>query len=253
MAFYRERILHDQKIWLVFVLVLLIVNSDLWFLIVQRQNLVSYLNPFLAASSIGHYAHRMISWLLPAYLFLGPAGWYERDHRTGLDTIVIPKLTKNRYFQLNLWSSFLTVFIIFLVVLTVNFVISTTVFANGTGDPFGGPSQWKGYGFPDLILEFAHPIIANFAYIFAWSLLAGLYSALISAFSFVFPKRSYMFFIAVLLWFIAITGDYSVLLAVQPFTEYAITFQLILYAVYIASYSLLIYVCYRYVVKRDVL
>lgn len=172
---------------------------------------------FLSAATIGHVTQILLLWFLPLYLLILTGIDSVEDAKTGYRSILIAKTGKQTYLRTKLKFSFLTSFLILFLGLSLNFIICQIVFRKGTYIPFDEGSM------PDSLLfhmSFAHPELANLAFILVVALLAGLISMVGTMLSIVARDKRIVFPVVFALWFGPILPKNSLMLVTQPFAEY---------------------------------
>ena len=190
----------------------------------------------------------LIMWLIPAYLMLTGASWFHIDEKNKTSTILASKFGKRKYLLEYLGSVFISAFLLFFLNLIINYVFSyilnygNTYFASMTS-----VNEEKGL----ILWQYMHPMITNLIYMCTTSIMISLYAVFMSCLSLYFDKISFVFLLSFSLWLVLISGQYSILLTTQPFTEYSIYHQMKIYLACLFVLGISSYFLYRYRVKKD--
>jgi len=225
------------------------MTSDLIILNRQIPELFQYnQSTFLAGNSFGHYMQMALLWLLPVYLMLSTSSWFCIDCKNQTHKILILKFGKKKYLKFYLLTVFLSNFFVFFINFLINYLLAFIINNSGKFSPYGINFNLDG---SDLALQLNHPIISNLIFIVITCLLIGIFSVFISCISFIFSKISYTFFVAMLIWLLLLTGDFSVMLIFQPFAEYSFSYIGKIFAFVSVGIVTLSVFLYNYRIKLD--
>lgn len=247
MRYYLYRVRHSLNYKIAFMIVFVFMNLDLMILKRQMPGLDPNFSTFLAGSSLGHYMQMLILWLLPAYLMLGVAGWFHIDEKNKTSSILTTRLGKKKYLKDYIISTFLTTFFLFFINFLINYAFAFLLNQGNVDAPMVADPE---YGH-DLYLQLLHPILTNFIIIIMTSLFISVYAVFMGSLSFVFNKASYVFLLSFSLWFVLISGNYSILLAFQPFCEFSFTHLGSIYAITTILICMTSMILYILRVKKD--
>lgn len=218
---YLNRLVLSKKTLLILILIFLFPLIDIIMLVnnFSGNNLVSYLAAFLAGSSEGHLSQIILIWFLPIYLLIMCGDNYIQDIKTGYRYIVITKKGRKSYYNTMLLGNMLFAFIVILVSLIVNLILTILLFKNGTFD--------KGLtASPTNLAEYAliYPILTNVLYIVLFSIYASICCGFSTVICWLFPDVKYAYPICFFIWYSQILGGLtSMAMIFQPFNE--ITFD----------------------------
>lgn len=220
MKYYWFRLKNNRNYKIVFILIFIFMNIDLLILNLQMNDYDPNHSTFLAGASFGHYAQMLILWVLPAYILLGASSWYSIDEKTKNSSILITRFGKKKYITKYLLSVFISSFFLIFINLLINYILALFINKGGTISAFA--QSWNDYSsIGDLQFQLGNPILTNLIFIITTSFFIATFSVFISCLSFIFTKISYVFLLSFVLWLILITGNHSILLTFQPFTEYS--------------------------------
>lgn len=221
LRFYISRILHN-KIKLFFICLILIMPSleiiqivfDVIYFGLPRPN-PNYVT-FLAGYR-GHVFESIMLWFMPLYLLIITAEDSIEDYDIGYRNILISKIGKKNYYLNKLVGSFAVAFVIVLVALLIDIILLHTLFSGGQDmpvDPNDSPENLL------YTISNAHPITANIVFAVVTAFLSGLISMVGAALAIVVHNRKIVYSVTFLLWFIPVLLKTSLMLVVQPFSEY---------------------------------
>ncbi|MCO7128262.1 hypothetical protein NIE88_21265 [Sporolactobacillus shoreicorticis] len=178
---------------------------------------------FLSGASIGHVAQMLMIWLFPLYFLIAYGDCLCTEYKNGYSNIIVSKVGKKRYMKVKFIVSFLFSSLLFLCNLTLNYLLSLIVFHNGHS--FMGIESFTNMHFW-MRLSLVHPYIVYTLYILFFSLITGLYSMFITAISFVFHEKKWVYSIAFFIWIMLILSPYSLTYLMQPFIEYGMSYMI---------------------------
>jgi hypothetical protein len=256
MRYSAFRLTNDWKFVAVIVILSIIMIADIFLVNYHWDNYFSPIeSSFLPSNSEGHIPQKLVFWLLPIHLLLLPPSWHVTNVRTCYDRLCIARMSKKKYLRTCLLSSFVLSSIAILIPLLANLFLAFVLNKEGAYSSndllvMANPNTLSSLGAISR-LEATSPmfgIISSMAYT---SFFFGVFGVFLCAMSFVFSKLRYLFFIALLLWFVFISGGHSILLVFQPFTEYSQEFRLGLLAIYSGALLAASYILYRCKVNAD--
>lgn len=252
MSYYFNRLKHNRNYKIIFLVIFILMTLDILILNSQMENYDPNFSTFLAGSSLGHYMQMLILWLIPAYVLLGESSWFILDEKTKNSSILISKFGKRKYIIYYLLNVLFSTFILIFANLIINYIIVNIINHGGTISQFSYQgSDYSGIG--NLQEQLDNPIIANIIFIITTSFFIALYAVFTSCLSFLFTKLSHVFLLSFALWFIIISGDYSILLAFQPFAEYSFQYIGKIYIILSIILMLSCLILSIYKVKKDAL
>jgi hypothetical protein len=248
--YYIGRILRD-KIKLPVIIFLLLIPS-LEVLQIWKDIILYHFekpNPnfatFLSSYTIGHVLHRIYLWFLPLYLLLITSEDSIEDYDTGYRNILLTKTDKSGYFKKKLQGSFLLSFVVIFCGLMLNLILIYVCYHGGTEMRVIDPLLTE---FPredflrNIYYTFSgnHPFMTNIIFIIATAILGGAISMVGTAFAIVLHDRKIVYAVTVLVWFIPLLMKNSLMLAIQPFSEYGLDTILPTWFSVLIEYALLI-------------
>lgn len=244
MAYYLYRFRNNKNFKIVFFIIFVLMSVDVYFIHSAAPDLSPNASTFLAGGSLGHYMQMLILWMLPAYLFLASSCWFSIDEKTRYSSILAAKFEKRAYLKKYLLSVFISTFLLFFINFIINYLIVMIV-QTGTYVPY------ESQGEIEVELQQANPVITNLYYIISSSIMIGVFAVFTSCISFVFNKIAFVFLLSFAVWLLLITGEYSIMLAFQPFSEYLLMDQIIIYAVVMTVLIISSIALYIYRVRKD--
>lgn len=182
------------------------------------------LNTFLAYTGSGFNFHALIFWLLPLWLMIIVSDDVIEDYIYGYKSVLISKKGKSRYAIDTLKKGFIFSFFVMFIPLIYNMLLSYVL--------FDGAQRTLGVNIADytwLKICMEHHILANFGYVFITSLLSGIVGCAGSGLAMAFHDRKIVYPISFALWFVVFIPDKSIMLAIQPFSEYGPSDALFVY------------------------
>ncbi|WP_214766115.1 MULTISPECIES: hypothetical protein [unclassified Exiguobacterium] len=207
---------------ILFLIIVCIPMVEIFLLTRQQQLSDEVYQPvfasFLTGSSIGHAPQIILLWFLPIYLLLLGGDNAIQDYKTGYRKILISKIGRKAYFAQKLFISFVTSFCTILTSLMLNLVLVHIVFWGGTLS--GGKTELKFDDNPLFNFSIANPLTTALLYIIFFSLIAGLVGMLGTSISLFFLDKKIAYAATFFVWFLLVLKKDSILLLLQPFTEY---------------------------------
>ncbi len=176
------------------------------------------LNTFLAFTGIGFNWHALVFWFLPLYLMLVISDDVFEDYKTGNINSLIIRSGKKRYVVTSMKKSFLLSFAMIFVPLIINLVMSYILFAGAT----------RGFDFVynDMFLlskSMGAPLLTNFIFICTTSLLAAVMGCACTGIAYLSKDRKIAYPASFVLWFLFFIPRKSIMLSLQPFSEYELS------------------------------
>lgn len=173
---------------------------------------------FLSASSEGHFGQMLYFWILPVILLLLYDDFHIQEKKLGYRHILYTKISKRKFFTIRLRIAFLLPFALVFSSLLVNFGLASLIFQQGTY--FGGMEEYKDVSSKLFQLSLESPYMTYFLYICTTAVFVGVFSMFCISIVYLFPLYKQTFLLTFLAWVILNIGDYSIMYAFQPFTEY---------------------------------
>lgn len=216
--YYFKRIINNRIKLGVVLLIFIFPIIDIFLILNDINNGGSALEPNLASflsSTIFNGAQILLFWYLPLYFLLIAADDCIEDFKTGYKNILITKWGKKKYFRANIIKGFIIGFIVIFLTLALNILLTQIAFAGGT---------YTGFDFNDTQTNgfFQHPFLTNCIYIVVAAFISGVVSMGAVAVALALHNRYLVYPIVFLLWYIPSTINKSIILALQPFTEYSL-------------------------------
>lgn len=199
-------------------LILIFPVIDILLMLNDIHNGGSVLEPNLASflsSTIFNGAQILLFWYLPLYFLLIAADDCIEDFKTGYKNILITRWGKKKYFRVNIIKGFIIGFVIIFLTLALNMLLTQITFAGGT---YTGCDSNDG----QINRISQYPFLTNCIYIFVASFISGIVSMGAVSLALALHNRYLVYPIVFLLWYIPSTVDRSIILALQPFTEYSL-------------------------------
>jgi hypothetical protein len=175
-------------------------------------------NSFLAINGSFTF-HRLLFWFLPIYLLIVSAEDVIEDYATGYRNILVTLKGKKKYLTENYLKSFIMSFLVIFLSLMFNLLLCHIIFYGATYFPFA-----------DLMVDFEkehlfakcvnHPTVANIAFILFTSFLSAVIGMTSTSLALSFHNRKAVYVASFVLWFIPLTFHKSIMLSIQPFSEY---------------------------------
>lgn len=227
--YYFNRIINNKLKLGVILIIFMLPVVDVLLLLNDIHNGSSVLEPNLASflsSTIFNGAQILLFWFLPLYFLLLAADDCIQDFKTGYRNILITRLGKNKYFFINIIKGFAIGFTVIFLSLALNMLMTQIAFAGGA---------YSGFDENDSTMKeiFKHPFLTNCIYILAASFISGFVSIGSVAAALALHSRYIAYPLVFLLWYIPSSVNKSIILALQPFTEYSLldVFSTILFVI----------------------
>lgn len=220
--YYLKRIINNKIKLGVILLIFAFPVIDIFLMLMDIRNGGSALMPNLASflsSCIFNGSQILLFWYLPLYLLLIVADDCIEDFKLGYKNILVTKWGKIGYFKANIIKGFLISFFVIFLSLVLNLIMTQIAFAGGDYRLFDTNSI---EATPSLYLAFQHPLLTNCVYILLASFLSGIVGMGAVAMAMALHNRFLVYPIVFLLWYIPSAIRQSIIIAVQPFTEYSL-------------------------------
>lgn len=222
MNYYIKRTINNKLKLAVIILLMAYPLVDYIFLLFNIRNGGSVYHPGLCSFLAGNtnsITQVLLLWFLPLYLLLIAADDCIEDYHLGYRSLLMTKWGKHPYLGANIIKGFCFGFFVVFISLAINLVMTQITFAGGTFTPFDKESIAST---PSLSLAFQHPLWTNIKYILVTSLLSGIVGMGASAAALAIHNRFIVYPVVFLMWYIPFSFEKSIMLAIQPFTEYFI-------------------------------
>lgn len=239
-SFYLKRIMND-KVKLAFIILLFIFPLlDLIFTFIYVPSGATPqkadFNTILSCTSSEFMFHSLTFYFIPIYLLLISGDDCFEDCSTGYRNILILKWGKKSYIKTNIMKAFFISFAILFLSLALNLLMSHIIY-NGVNDSDFINQLIYEQGASLFYTEVTHPFITNICYIFIASLLAGLLGASGAALAMAIKNRKIVYPLHFLLWYLMMSMDKSIMLALQPFNEYGPDTKVPVYSIAIILFA----------------
>lgn len=223
MKYYFKRIINDKIklsiILFIFILMLWDLVSRVKFFPVGGIPYQANFNTFLSLTGIHMSFHGLVFWFLPIYLAILSADDVIEDYSTGAVNTLIARQGKKAYLLNNFLKAFIISFSVMFLELMLNLLLSLVIFNGATYSPFSALTTNLSQSHL-LIKSLQSPLITNIAFILATSLLSGVIGMASVGFALGFKERKIVYPLSFVIWFIPFCFNKSIMLSIQPFSEY---------------------------------
>ena len=221
--YYFKRIFNNRlKLSITLLLIIYpIIDFFMILLDVQRGASVPIANmaSFLT-SSIYNVCQILLLWYLPLYLLLIVADDCIEDYKIGYKNILVSKFGKKKYLFTNIIKGFIIGFSVIFSSLMINLIMTQITFAGGTYNVYDADTVNT---IDNLRSALEHPLLTNIVYIFIASFISGIVGVGAVSLSIAIHSRIVVYPATFILWYIPTSiFERSIILALQPFTEYSI-------------------------------
>ncbi|MDC7301159.1 hypothetical protein [Agathobacter ruminis] len=188
------------------------VYSDYWFYPEDYPNGPSHMHrfiptvaAFLSGNSHGHLMQMIFIFLMPIYIMIMNADSYLQEKSCGYLSTCYTRISRKTYLM-NKWKSAFSISTgVTLVAILLNLVVCYVLFWGGT---------WTGGGNEEDALYI------YLIYVISFCLIVGLYGVYCSCLCMITGNRMIAYALAVLPWLGMIHSPWSIVNAMQPYTEY---------------------------------
>ena len=247
LMFYIKRIINDKTKLSLLAFIFILPFSEVFIhlknVLAGRNADMADLYSFLAGNThgIGHMLQIIYLWFMPLYLLVVVAEDCFEDFNTGYINVLKARRGKIRYYSDNLVKGFVLSFLIVFISLILNFIFVHILFysscSNESTELISDGSFFNKW-------SVKHMSATNIIYIFLTSIIFGITGAAENAMALFFHDRKIVYPIELAVWFGILMCPRSIMLFIQPFTEYDLSYSLLTFIVYIilnivVSFSLL--------------
>lgn len=236
LIYYIKRIINDKTKLLLIIFILILPFSEIFFYLknisMGGEVPKADFSCFLTGNTHGlrHVLQTVYLWFMPLYLLIITGDDCIEDYNSGYINLLISKTGKKRYYANNLIKGFVFSFLIVFISLFLNFIFVHILFFT--------PSSQNSCELLSTETEFykwtmSHTSLTNLIYIFLTSLIFGVTGMTENAMSIFFNNRKIVYPLEIILWFSALVCKKSIMLFIQPFTEYDITYALDTFILYL--------------------
>ncbi len=252
--YYLVRILSDRSKILCFSSIFLLTFFDL----VSRIIYIPYgmkpmhpaFNTFLSLTGLSMYPSAVFFWFLPVYLLYLFSDDIFEDYSKGYNLIISQKVGFRHYALSKIKKSFFYSFIFVIALLFLNLLFSYILFSGATYSSF-----YELIPYFDkrhlLRVSLSHPFLANICFDLAAAFLAGVLGLLGASLALLIKKRNIVYPITLCLWFIPVCARKSIMLSLQPFSEYDLDYIYPIYLITVTVFILLSWICCSWELKRN--
>ncbi len=182
---------------------------------------VPEMETFLAHQGGDLPVHRLLFWFLPLYFLILLGDGCVEDVKCGYRNVLMLHFGRKRYFFFNIAYGFGFAFLTMFLSLAFNAGLCAVTFRGGTDfgayDPTDAPT-W-------MANMFSHLQRTEWLYIVFASLLTGVVAAGAVALSIGLHNGYVVYPLVYLMWYIPFSMERSVMLALQPFCEYPMSYS----------------------------
>ena len=247
------RIIHD-KVKLLFVIVIValpvIQVVQVW-TVCNKIGLGFYSPPyatFVALPGVAHHIlNRVFTWFMPLYMVLIFADTVIEDSQTRLSNSEIARTGKKSYIRTKVLGTFTMAFILIAFSMLLNLMLCYIVFSGGKFigmDPGDSPENFL------YNISHAHPLLANIAFDLVKAFMCALIATVGASIALIAPNRKIVYSLTLIIWFIPIMLNKSLVLIFKPFSEY--DFQYLLPIFFSVTFAfVLIIICMAFWRLKD--
>ncbi|MBQ0015050.1 MAG: hypothetical protein KBS82_07010 [Oscillospiraceae bacterium] len=245
------RIFNDKRKLFLIIIIVSVMLFDIFYKIknipVGGMPYNANLSVFLAFTGIGPNFHALVFWMLPISLLFIVSDDIFEDFSTGNDIVQITKIGKKKYIKTMLIKGFTISFAIIFVSLMINLIVSH-ILLYGVTKTFES-DLFKFGSLAEVCLR--KPLLTNIVFIFVASILSGTIGMTGSSMALAFGDRKKVYIASFLIWYIFFIPRKSIMLSIQPFSEYNLSDILPVYIACIATHILVTIVCVIWRTKND--
>lgn len=253
-SYYFKRIINDKTklFMIIFILILPIAEILLYLRNISVGGYVPYadLACFLTGNSHGlrHMIQSVFLWFMPFYLLVVVADDCIEDYQSGYKNVMISKMGNKRYFINNIIKGFVFSFVIVFTALIFNFILVHILFYSASGQNISAIlGEQSGF----LKWSAENVTLTNIIYIVIASLIYAITGATGTAVSVFFHERKIIYPLMLALWFVPLLLKKSIMIFLQPFSEYSITYALPTVIIYIIVNIALVISLYLVRIKNE--
>ncbi len=247
------RIIHDKlKLFFVLVIVVLPVIQVVQVWIVCHNLGLGFYSPpyatFVALPGVAHHIlNRVFTWFMPLYMALIFADTVIEDSQTRLSSSEIVRIGKKSYIRTKVIGTFTMAFVLIFFSLLLNLMLCYIVFSGGKFigmDPGDSPENFL------YNISHAHPLLANIAFDLVKAFMCALIATVGASLALIAPNRKIVYSLTLIIWFIPIMLNKSLVLIFKPFSEY--DFQYLLPIFFSVTFAfVLIIICMAFWRLKD--
>ncbi|MBP7952814.1 MAG: hypothetical protein KBH56_00910 [Enterococcus sp.] len=243
--------------WLLLLFICIITVADI-FLSSKSTLGLSFIaqKMILASNSRGHVAAILLFWVFPLYAFLLFAERFIKERTSNaflVEQIRTPKkkglLTKCITNASLLTSFFALGFLVNSLIVLLLIPKPTAVFDQRYAEMLEVFTSWEKVG----TWIYAHTNITYMIYVLFACIIFFLMSLLIGLLALVFPNRKVVYSFAMIYWLIWWFIPYDLSMAIQPFTEYGLSYAIVALLIFTIPTILIIYLLIRRYATNDYL
>lgn len=199
---------------------------------------------FLSGMSNSQISQMLLIWLLPVFLLIVYDDEYLIDKNNNCFHLILSRCDKKQVYFTRLTTSFFVGFILVLITVATNFILSVLLFHGGQS--FFGLESNAVIG-----KELQHPYLFYIVKTLLFSLISGILSVFCQAISYIVKNLKFTYFICSFFWIIMILSPYSITYCIQPFIEYGIKYVVVGMAIFMTVSVIFIFLTYEYKVRSD--
>ena len=200
-------------------------------------------NTFLAATSTSFTAHSIVLWLLPIHLVYLTSDDIFDDFLYGYNNILLTKISKSSYIKKCIIRGFVFSFSLIFLMLIFNYICSHILFFGVERSLYGTLALSFGEGHL-MAVSYKHPTAANLIFILVTAFLSGIVGASGAGLALSIHNRKLVYPMAFFIWFVFNSLPKSIMLSLQPFTEYDTNQITGTYILAVCTYALITLFCY---------
>lgn len=221
--YYFKRIINDKIKLIIILFVSVVMILDLILRIkyfpIGSTPMQANFNTFLSLTGNDMFFHALIFWFLPIYLSILSAEDVIEDYNTGCINALIVRKGKKTYLLNNFLKAFIISFSTIFLALFFNLVLSFIIFNGATYSPFSNFASNLEQSHL-LVKSLQNPFFTNIAFILITSILSGVVGMASVGFALGFKERKIVYPLSFVIWFIPFCFHKSIMLSIQPFSEY---------------------------------
>lgn len=217
--YYLKRIINNKLKLMVILLIIIYPIIEVCRSLEDISRGGSVFEPNLMSFLRGTYssAFGLLVWYLPLYLLLIVADDCIEDYKFGYKNLLVTQWGKRTYLRTNVAKGFILGFSVIFIALAINFIMTQIAFAGGSYTGFNPKDmEWD----ETLKPIFQNPMLTNIKYILITSFISGIVGMGASAVAIALHNRLLVYPVVFIIWYIPFAIEKSIILAIQPFTEY---------------------------------
>ncbi|WP_390407997.1 hypothetical protein [Lacticaseibacillus jixiensis] len=206
----------------------------------------------LASTNKGHMAAITLLWLLPIYYFVTVSELYLNEKRYHIDLLLVSRSGRSRFLKTKMLFGPVFIsgsyFIVFLLNAGITSLLCKTQNVKMVESMIEVFPSWRNMAH----WIYDHRLLTYLLYVLMTTIIIFTFGVLINAIVISIPNRKLCYPILLVYWQLWWFGKYDISKAMQPFTEYGLSYAIVSFSAFVLSAIVIIVILWKRLAADDI-